>query len=392
MIYLDNAATTPMDPEVIRVMTESMENDFANSGTIYKIGLDAKNRIERAQEQIMEYLCIPSGFRVVFTAGGSESNNLFIKGVGGKLMAYLGLEHPSVTGALESFKESGSTPLVLSPQNTKGHLDLSAIAVLKAHNVRMLCLSHVNNEIGSVNDPKTILPQLKEHAPQVKLFLDGAQAVGKLKFTEEHWPGLAGYSISAHKFNGPKGIGALIVDSDLPLKPQIHGGKQQYGMRAGTLPTSLIVGLTHALKLAVERVEDTGSHVTKLRDCLVAGLQEMSQRLPHLDIHFNSSLKENLQIPAIINFRFSPVEGEVLLHHLEEKQIYVGLGSACSAHSKEPSKILTGMGLSPDEARCSLRVSFGRQNTLEEVGIFLKEFERAYEVLFPTFSPKYANR
>ena len=392
MIYLDNAATTPMDPEVVRVMTESMEKDFANSGTIYKIGLDVKNRIERAQEQIMNYLCVPSGFRVVFTAGGSESNNLFIKGIGRKLMACLGLEHPSVTAALDSFKESGPAPFVLSSHQTNGHLDYSAIALLKEQKVRLLCLSHVNNEIGSVNDPQTILPLLNEQAPQTRLFLDGVQAIGKLKITAEQWPRLAGYSISAHKFNGPKGIGALIVDADLPLQPQIHGGKQQYGMRAGTLPTPLIVGLTHALRLAVERVEGTVGHVTKLRNHLIAGLQEMSQRLPHLEVCFNSALDENLQTPAIVNFSFAPVEGEVLLHHLEEKQIYVGLGSACSAHSKEPSEILTGIGLTPEEALCSLRVSFGRQNTLDEVGIFLKEFERAYEVLFPTFSPKYANR
>ncbi len=392
MIYLDNAATTPMDPEVVRVMTESMETDFANSGTIYKIGLDAKNRIEQAQEQIREYLCIPSGFRIVFTAGGSESNNLFIKGVDGKLMACLGLEHPSVTAALDSFKESGPTPLVLSSHLTNGHLNLSAIPLLKELKVRVLCLSHVNNEIGSVNDPQTILAQLKQHAPQTRLFLDGVQAVGKLKITAKNWPGLAGYSISAHKFNGPKGIGVLIVDADLPLKPQIHGGKQQYGMRAGTLPTPLIVGLTHALKLAVERVEDTANHVTTLRNRLVTGLQEMSQRLPYLDVSFNSSLEENLQAPSIVNFSFAPVEGEVLLHHLEEKQIYVGLGSACSAHSKEPSKILTGIGLTLEEARCSLRISFARQNTPDEVDLFLKEFEHAYEVLLPTFSPKYANR
>ena len=392
MIYLDNAATTPMDPEVIRMMTESMETDFANSGTVYKIGLDAKNRIEQAQEQIREYLCIPSRFRIVFTAGGSESSNLFIKGVGGKLMACLGLEHPSVTAALDSFKESGPTPLVLSSHQTNGHLNLSAIPLLKEQKVRVLCLSHVNNEIGSVNDPQTILAQLKQHAPQTRLFLDGVQAIGKLKITAEHWPGLAGYAISAHKFNGPKGIAVLVVDSDLPLKPQIHGGKQQYGMRAGTLPTPLIVGLTHALKLAVERVEDTANHVAKLHNRLVVGLQEMSQRLPHLNVRFNSSLAENLQTPSIVNFSFAPVEGEVLLHHLEEKQIYVGLGSACSAHSKEPSKILTGIGLTLEEARCSLRISFARQNTLDEVDFFLKEFERAYEVLLPTFSPKYANR
>jgi len=392
MIYLDNAATTPMDPEVIRVMTESMETDFANSGAIYKIGLDAKNHVERAQESIREYLCIPSRFRIVFTASGSESNNLFLKGVGNKLMACLGLEHPSVTATLDSFKDSSLSPQVLTSHNINGHLKPSAIPELKEQTVKMLCLSHVNNEIGSVNDPQTILPELKEYAPQTKLFLDGVQAVGKLKLNEECWTGLAGYSISAHKFNGPKGIGALVVDSDLPLNPQIHGGKQQYGMRAGTLPTPLIAGFTHALKISVERVEETVSHVSQLRDGLVAGLQEMSQRLPHFNVRFNSSLDECLQVPAIVNFSFAPVEGEVLLHHLEEKQIYVGLGSACSAHSKEPSKILTGIGLTPDEARCSLRISFGWQNTLDEVGIFLKEFEHAYEALYSTFNPKYVKR
>jgi cysteine desulfurase len=392
MIYMDNAATTPMDPEVIDVVQKSMHKDFANSGTVYSLGLDAKQCIEEAENQIRNSLSIPSDYKIIFTSGGSESNNLFIKGYGfpDRKMACLGLEHPSVTQTLESFREFGNEPVSLLSYQKEGRLDLSAIPQLKKEKVRLLCLSHVNNELGSVNDPALLLPALAEQSPQTRLFLDGVQAVGKLKLSPEMWRGLAGYSVSGHKINGPKGIGLLVVDGKLDLKPQIHGGKQQYGMRSGTLPVPLIVGLALAIQRSVEKTEETVKKNKKLFQHLVTRLKSLGDRISELDIQFNSSLSEDMtrQSPSIINFRFAPVEGEVMLHHLEEKKIYVGLGSACSAHSKEPSKILTGIGLTPDEARCSLRISFGPQNTLADVEAFLEAFGEAYRQLYSTFNRK----
>lgn len=385
MIYLDNAATTLMDPRVIDVMTESLRRDFANPGTVYRIGLDAKSRIEKAREEIAEMLRVPSNYRIVFTSGGSESNNLFIKGSCSpdKKTAHLGLEHPSITETLDYLK-----PLVCP--HKEGRLDLDCIPVLKENRVRLLCLSHVNHEIGSVNDPCEILRAVADYP--LRLFVDGVQAVGKLIVSPNQWRGVAsgavaGYSISGHKIHGPKGIALLIYDAKVDLVPQIHGGKQQYGVRSGTLATPLILGFAEAVKLAVGQVEETQTHLRKLRNRLIDGLRDLASRSSNLNIRFNSPVVDdpNLQSPAIVNFSFFPVEGEVVLHHLEERDIYVGLGSACSAHSKQPSRILTGIGLSKEEARCSLRISFSRQNTVEEVDVFLKEFSRAYELLYPTF-------
>lgn len=385
MIYLDNAATTLMDPRVIDVMTESMRRDFANPGTVYRIGLDAKSRIEKAREEIAEMLRVPSNYRIVFTSGGSESNNLFIKGSCSpdKKTAHLGLEHPSITETLDYLK-----PLVCP--HKEGRLDLDCIPALKENRVRLLCLSHVNHEIGSVNDLREILRAVADYP--LRLFVDGVQAVGKLIVSPNQWRGVAsgavaGYSISGHKIHGPKGIGLLIYDAKVDLVPQIHGGKQQYGVRSGTLATPLILGFAEAVKLAVGQVEETQAHLRKLRNRLIDGLRDFASRSSNLNIRFNSPAVDdpNLQSPAIVNFSFFPVEGEVVLHHLEERDIYVGLGSACSAHSKQPSRILTGIGLSKEEARCSLRISFSRQNTVEEVDVFLKEFSRAYELLYPTF-------
>lgn len=394
MIYLDNAATTPMDPEVIDVLTESMKRDFANSGTVYRLGLSAKQKIEEAEEIIRESLHIPGRFRLIFTSGGSEANNLFIKGTcfPDKKAACLGLEHPSVLEVMEYLKSSGGEPLILLPYQDEGGLDPAAILELKKHKVRVLCLSHVNNELGRVNDPHDLVPLLMERAPQAKLFLDGVQAVGKLRFTESLWDGISGYSISAHKFHGPKGIGLLVVDSRCNLTPLIHGGKQQYGMRSGTLPVPLIVAMAHAVKLAAERTESTLRQFQALHERLVSGLQKLNRDNPNLDLKINSSLDADpsRQSPAIVNFSFAPVEGEVVLHHLEEQEIYVGLGSACSAHSKAPSKILTGIGLTPEEARCSLRISFNRWNTVEEVDRFIEAFAAAYDSLYPSFQRKYA--
>ena len=396
MVYLDNAATTPMDEAVVEQVQDSMRNVFANSGTPYRIGLDAKRLIEESAESIAASLRVPSTHRILFTSGGTESNNLFIKGLcfPDKKTAYLGLEHPSITESLAFLKQFGNDPFSLSSFQKEGRLDLNSIPVLSEKRVKLLCLSHVNNELGSVNEPMQIIPALAKGSPQTKLFLDGVQAIGKIKLNPDIWKGLAGYSISGHKIHGPKGIGLLIYDSKLVLNPQMHGGKQQFGVRSGTLPLPLIMGLKTAVSHAVARTERTQQHLQGLCRHLIEGLKNLQERISKLRIRFNSLIDEDIirQSPGMVNFSFPPVEGEVILHHLEAKGIYVGLGSACSAQSKEPSRVLMGIGLSEEEARCSLRISFSRHNTIEEIDLFLEAFAEAYQALYFTFLQKAEHR
>ncbi len=392
MVFFDNAATTPMDGEVVGRVLEAMRDSFANSSAPYRIGLDAKSVIENSTHSIKECLRIPSTHRLIFTSGGTESNNLFIKGLcfPDKKTSFLGLEHPSIIESLETFSQYGNAPLSLLPFQHKGRLDLASLNILSENRVRLLCLSHVNNELGTVNDPVSILPTLAQKSPQTKLFLDGVQAIGKLNLDQEIWKGLAGYSISGHKIHGPKGIGLLVYNSKLALNPQMHGGKQQLGVRSGTLALPLIVGLEMAIKQAVSQTHQTQKHLRGLYDHLVQGLKDMEERINELKIKVNSLLNADVmsQSPGIINFSFPPVEGEVILHHLESEDIFVGLGSACSAHSKAPSRILKGIGLSDEQARCSLRISFSRNNTIEEVNQFLGAFEKIYKILYPSFLKK----
>ena len=382
MIYLDNAATTAMDPEVIAELQFYMRDQFANSGAVYGLGLDAKNKIEEAIESISAALKIPSSHNLIFTSGGTESNNLFIKGLCSpdKKTAYSGLEHPSIVETLHSFKEFGNEPLSLLEFSKKGNLDLSCLPLLKEKRIRLLCLSHVNNELGTINESVPLLSKLKSDAPQTRLFLDGVQAVGKIKIKKSMWQGLSGYSVSAHKFHGPKGIGLLVYDSKLMLKPQLHGGKQQFGIRAGTLPVPLIMAFAKSIELATTRQQEEEQHLLKLHSHFVEELKNLD-----FPILINSS-SDNFQCPSIVNFSIPPVEGEVMLHHLEKQEIYVGMGSACSAHSKEPSKILMGIGLTEEQARCSLRVSFSRNNNLEEIDRFLQALKSSYRVLLATFN------
>jgi len=384
MIYLDNAATTSMDPEIITLLHDCMRDQFANSGAVYGIGIDAKKKIEEAAENIAFALGIPSSHNLVFTSGGTESNNLFIKGLcfPDKKIAYLGLEHPSITETVLSFKKFSNEPFSLLKFNRQGRLDLSCLPLLKEKKIRLLCLSHVNNELGAINDPVLLIDTMKKESPQTRLFLDGVQAVGKIKLNKCMWAGLAGYSLSAHKFHGPKGIGLLVYDSNLNLAPQLHGGKQQFGVRAGTLPVPLIIAFAQAIELAIARQQKTHEHLKKLQEHLIGGLNKLK-----IPILYNSSYGE-FQSPAIVNFRFPSVEAEVMVHHLEEKEIFVGMGSACSAHSKEPSKILMGMGLTEEQARCSLRVSFSQANTITEIEKFLHVFAEAYQKLLPTFKDR----
>ncbi len=396
MVYLDNAATTPMDAEVLERMHGAMRDLFANSGTPYKIGLDTKVLIEKSAESIAETLQIPSTHRILFTSGGTESNNLFIKGLcfPDKKTAFLGLEHPSVTESLAFLSQFGNKPFSLLPFQREGRIDLGSIFAFKENRVKLLCLSHVNNELGTVNDPLEIISALAKKSPQTRLFLDGVQAVGKLRLDPEMWKGLGGYSISGHKIHGPKGIGLLIYDSKLVLSPQMHGGKQQFGVRSGTLPLPLIMGLETAIKHAVTQIEQTQTHLQGLSRHLIQGLKNLQEQLPELKICFNSLVDADStrQSPGMVNFSFPPVEGEVILHHLEAEDIFVGLGSACSAQSKEPSKILLGIGLSEEQARCSLRISFSRNNIPEEIDQFLEAFGKAYQTLYPTFSQKAEHR
>ena len=195
----------------------------------------------------------------------------------------------------------------------------------------------MNNELGTINDPVSLIDAMKKESPKTRLFLDGIQAIGKIKLNKSMWSGLAGYSLSAHKFHGPKGIGLLVYDSNLNLAPQLHGGKQQFGVRAGTLPVPLIMAFAQAVELAIARQQKTQEHFKKLQEHLIEGLNNLE-----MPILYNSSCGE-FQSPAIVNFSFPPVEAEVMVHHLEQKEIFVGMGSACSAHSKTPSKILMGM-------------------------------------------------
>jgi cysteine desulfurase len=396
MVYLDNAATTPMNEQVIERIQETMRDVYANSGTPYRIGLDAKRLIEKSVESISENLRLPSTHRVLFTSGGTESNNLFIKGLcfPNKKTAFLGLEHPSITESLTFLKQFGNEPFSLLPYQIEGRLDLKSIPHLREQRVKLLCLSHVNNELGTVNDPSQIISALGKESPQTRLFLDGVQAIGKVKMDSSCWKGIAGYSISGHKIHGPKGIGLLIYDSRLVLNPQMHGGKQQFGVRSGTLPLPLISGLETAIELAVKETENTKNHIQCLSQYLVQGLKGLEEKISELEVCFNSLPDADVtkQSPGIINFSFPPVEGEVILHHLEEKNIYVGLGSACSAQSKEPSRILMGSGLSVEQARCSLRVSFSMNNTLKDIDKFLEGFGAAYQTLYPTFLQKAENR
>ena len=388
MIYLDNAATTSMDPEIITSLQDYMRVQFANSGTVYGIGIDAKKKIEEATENIAFSLGIPSSHDLVFTSGGTESNNLFIKGLcfPDKKTAYLGLEHPSITETVLSFKNFGNEPFSLLEFNRQGRLDLSCLPLLKEKKIRLLCLSHVNNELGTINDPVPLIDAMKKESPKTRLFLDGMQAVGKIKLNKYMWDGLAGYSLSAHKFHGPKGIGLLVYNSNLNLAPQLHGGKQQFGVRAGTLPVPLIMAFAQAVELAIARQQKTQEHFKKLQEHLIGGLNKLE-----IPILYNSSYGE-FQSPAIVNFSFPPVEAEVMVHHLEEKEIFAGMGSACSAHSKEPSKILMGMGLTEEQARCSLRVSFSHANTITEIEKFLHAFAEAYQILLSTFKDRAGGR
>lgn len=373
-VYLDHAATTPMDPRVVEAMLPYLYEHFGNPSSVYGVGRAARAAIDRAREDVAAAL----GARpteIVFTSGGTESDNAAIKGVamarqaeraGANHIITAATEHHAVLHTCAWLERLGFETTVL-PVDRYGRVDPDEVERAIRPTTTLITLMYANNEIGTVHPLAAVGRVARRRG--VTFHTDAVQAGGALPIDVDAL-GVDLLSLSSHKFYGPKGSGALYVRRGAPWLPQQPGGGQERGRRSGTENTAGIVGLAAALRLSVESMESATAHSARLRDRLREGL---SRAVP--DVSLNGHPTERL--PNNLNLSFRGVEGESLLLNLDMHGIAASSGSACTAGSLDPSHVLTAIGLARELAQGSLRLTVGRGTTDAHV-------DRALAVLPPT--------
>jgi len=362
-IYFDYSATTPVDKRVAEKMMQYMttEGFYGNPASrSHKFGWQAEEAVDIARNQVADLLNADPR-EIVFTSGATESNNLAIKGAAnfydkkGKHIITCKTEHKAVLDTCRELERQGFEVTYLDPE-TNGLIDLNKLEAAMRDDTILVSIMHVNNEIGVIQDIAEIGELCRSR--KIIFHVDAAQSVGKIEIDMQQLK-VDLMSISAHKFYGPKGMGALYVRRKprIRLEAQMHGGGHERGMRSGTLPTHQIVGLGEACRIAKEEIAQDRAHVTEMRDRLWAGLNSMEQVFVNGDF--------DNRYPGNLNVSFNFVEGESLIMAL--KDLAVSSGSACTSASLEPSYVLRALGLNDEMAHSSIRFSFGRFTTTEEI-------------------------
>lgn len=362
-IYLDYAATTPLDPRVLEAMMPYLTEKFGNPNSIHAFGREARKAVDEARETISALLnCRPS--EVVFTSGGTESDNLALRGVAsayrqkGNRIVTTAIEHHAVLHTCRALQDEGFEVTYL-PVDEHGLVSPEQVAEAVTDRTILVSIMHANNEIGTIEPLADILRAVKEKRPDVLVHTDAVQTVGHIPVDVEAL-GVDLLSFAAHKFYGPKGVGGLFVRRGVKLVPQLTGGGQERNRRSGTENVAGIVGMAKALEIAVAEMPTEIPRLQALRDELIEGV--LSQ-IP--DSRLNGHPTQRL--PHNANFSFLGVEGEALLLQLDLHGIAASSGSACTSGSLEPSHVLLALGLSHEWALGSLRLTLGRFTTRQHI-------------------------
>lgn len=355
MVYLDNSATTRTDPEVIRVMADVMEKVYGNPSSLHGIGDKAHRLIGEAREAVARTLGVQPR-EIVFTSGGTESNNLAIKGVAeqfrnrGRHLITTEVEHPSVYQAFRQLEERGWRVTYL-PVDRLGRVSEEDVEKALTEDTVLVSVMHVNNEVGTIQ-PVEAIGRVLRSKPKVIFHVDAVQAFGKLELDPVRW-GVDLLSISGHKFHGPKGVGALYIREGLRLTPLLAGGGQEGGLRSGTENVPGIAGLAKAAILAQQRRE-TARQWQRWKEELI---QAVTSRLEGVVVNGDTTTEGGA--PHILSLSFPGLKSEVIVHALEQEKVFVSSKSACSSKKETPSRVLTAMGLDDRTAIGSIRISMG---------------------------------
>jgi cysteine desulfurase len=361
-IFLDNNSTTLLDPRVLEAMLPYMQNQYGNATSRHLYGRAARQALDHAREQVAE-ACGAHPSQVIFTASGTEANNFAIHGMAGnnehaKQIAVSAIEHPAVTRPAFALRENGYRVAVIATDNF-GKVDPLSLDVALEKPTSLVSVMLANNETGVIQDIAKLAEIAKSKG--ALFHTDAVQGLGKLSLDFESL-GVHAMTVSSHKINGPQGAGALILDKRVDIKPLLHGGGQEKGLRSGTENVAAIVGFGAACAL-LKTERETRSEVTgQLRNSFELGLKDLGATI------FGDKAA---RLANTSFFAFNEIEGETLVMALDRKGFAVASGSACSSDSTEPSHVLMSMGVAPDLARGAVRVSFGAKNTSDELNRFL---------------------
>lgn len=372
-VYFDNAATTKIIPEVREIMLETMDVEYGNPSSMHLKGVEAEKYIRYAKNAISKQLKCEIK-EVVFTSGGTESNNLALIGIAlankraGNHIITTGIEHASVYNPILYLQDLGFRVTFLKVDK-EGKVELSHLKEVLCKDTILVSTMAVNNEIGAVEPIEEIAKIVKEYNKNIIYHVDATQAFGKRVIYPKRI-GVDVLSMSGHKIHGPKGSGALFVDSHVKIKPILYGGGQEKGIRSGTENTAAIAGMGKACEVMYGRLDENTAKMEAVKKALIEGATKIE------GVTDNSG-----EAAHIASLSFKGVRSEVLLHALEERGIYVSAGSACSSNHPAISGVLKAIGLENDLLESTLRFSFSEYNTVEEADYTVKVLEELLPML-----------
>ena len=366
--YFDNSATTRCYPEVAEIVVKTMTEDFGNPSAMHLKGVEAEKYVREAAQTLAKILKVNEK-EIIFTSGGTESNNLALFGGAdankrsGNHIITTSVEHAAVGQPAERLEQMGYEVTIV-PVDHRGVVQLEALEKALRPDTILVSTMYVNNEVGAVMPVEEIAKLVHEKSPKALYHVDAIQAFGKYRIYPKK-AGIDMLSVSSHKIHGPKGVGFLYINEKARIQPQILGGGQQAGMRSGTDNVPGIAGLGVAAKMVYTDFDKKIEHIYQLKERLAEGFL----KLP--DVRLNGmEIREGA--PQILSASFLGVRSEVLLHTLEEKGIYVSAGSACSSHKRKAAGTLSAMGMEAAQRESTLRFSFSEENTFEEVDYVLE--------------------
>lgn len=360
-IYFDNSATTMPYDEVIDEVSKSMKEFFGNPSSLHQIGIKAEKRLNEAREYLSKTINAGKD-EIYFTSGGSEANNLMIKGLvkPGHHIITTAFEHQSILKTCEELEGNGVKVTYLNVDEN-GMISLDELKESICKNTVLVSIMHVNNEMGAIQNIEEIGKIIKENSSRARFHVDAIQSYGKLPIDVKKM-NIDMLSVTAHKIHGPKGIGFCYLKKGLVLNSLIKGGSQEKGLRSGTENLPAVAGMQKAAEIAMANMNENYNKVWDLKAYMIERLSEIE------DIRINSPKTKDYS-PYILNVSFRGVRAEVLLHLLEEEYIYVSTGSACSSKTSvvQGSYVMKALNLSNKDVESAIRFSFNAQNTKEEV-------------------------
>ena len=376
-VYFDNSASTKVSEKAIEIMLKTMRDDYANTSGKHIKGVEAESYVKDAADIIAKTLKVKKG-EIIFTSGGTESNNMALIGGAmsrkryGKHIIISGIEHPAVYRPAEFLTEQGFELSVL-PVNSEGQVDLELLKSTIRDDTVLVSVMYVNNEIGAIEPVEEISKIIKAENKDILFHVDAIQAYTKLRINPKS-QGIDMLSASGHKFHGPKGVGFLYIDSNVKINPIIFGGGHQRGMRSGTLNTTGIAGMGVAAKEAYDNFDERINKISELKYYLMDELEKTEGAI------LNTGRGENFA-PQVISVSFEDIRAEVLLHALEDRGIYVSSGSACSSNHPGISGTLKAIGVRDDLLDATIRISLSELNNKEEADYFIKNLKELLPLL-----------